>query len=118
MRSSLAPSMAGNKGQGESTSSGWVFNIQRYSVHDGPGIRTTVFLKGCPLRCVWCDNPESQLMHPQIIFWEDHCIQSNTCLAICPRSAVIGEANGRRWIDPERCDFCGLCVEQCYAGAL
>jgi pyruvate formate lyase activating enzyme len=110
--------MAGNKDQDEARSSGWVFNIQRYCVHDGPGIRTTVFLKGCPLHCAWCDNPESQPLQPQIVFWEDRCLHFNTCLTICPRSAVIGELNGKRRIDPERCDFCGLCIEECYAGAL
>lgn len=110
--------MDGNSGQSVAALTGWVFNIQRYSVHDGPGIRTTVFLKGCPLRCLWCDNPESQLIEPQFVFWEDRCIRCGTCLAICPLSAVVEEADGQKRINPEQCDLCGLCVDQCYAGAL
>lgn len=97
---------------------GWVFNIQRYSVHDGPGIRTTVFLKGCPLRCLWCDNPESQQIQPQIVYWPDRCIQCEACLAACPQSALVVDGAGRKTILPEQCDLCGLCVEECYSGAL
>ena len=61
---------------------GWVLNLQRFSLHDGPGIRTIVFLKGCPLRCLWCDNPESQCAEPQILFWEDRCIRCGACVAV------------------------------------
>jgi pyruvate formate lyase activating enzyme len=110
--------MAGDSDQSEDALSGWIFNIQRYSVHDGPGIRTTVFLKGCPLRCLWCDNPESQLIEPQFVFWDDRCIHCGDCLAICPRSALTGEAYGRKRVDLEQCNLCGLCVDGCYAGAL
>lgn len=110
--------MAGNREESEEALAGWVFNIQRYSVHDGPGIRTTVFLKGCPLRCLWCDNPESQLIKPQFVFWEDRCIRCGNCLAICPLSAVTEDSNGIKRINPEQCDLCGLCVDQCYADAL
>ena len=110
------PNMDGNRRQGDEA--GWVFNIQRYAVHDGPGIRTTVFLKGCPLHCLWCDNPESQHIEPQFVFWEDRCIHCGTCLAICPLSAVSEDDQSRKQIDPMRCDLCGLCVDQCYAGAL
>jgi len=110
--------MDGNSAQSDVALAGWVFNIQRYSVHDGPGIRTTVFLKGCPLRCLWCDNPESQLIETQFVFWDDRCIRCGNCLAICPLSAVVEEADGRKRINPEQCDLCGLCVDQCYAGAL
>ncbi|MCJ7434624.1 MAG: glycyl-radical enzyme activating protein [Anaerolineales bacterium] len=108
--------MDGNRKQGGEA--GWVFNIQRYAVHDGPGIRTTVFLKGCPLHCLWCDNPESQPVEPQLVFWEDRCIHCGTCLAVCPLSAVLEDSQGRKQIDPKLCDLCGLCVDQCYAGAL
>jgi pyruvate formate lyase activating enzyme len=97
---------------------GWVFNIQKFSVHDGPGIRTTVFLKGCPLRCVWCDNPESQSMEPQIVFWDERCIQCGACMAVCTRSAIVADEAGRKQVLPERCDLCGHCLEECYAGAL
>jgi pyruvate formate lyase activating enzyme len=110
------PNMDGNRKQGDDA--GWVFNIQRYAVHDGPGIRTTVFLKGCPLHCLWCDNPESQHIEPQFVFWEDRCIHCGTCLAVCLLSAVLEDSQGRKQIDPELCDLCGLCVDQCYAGAL
>lgn len=108
--------MDGNRDQSEEA--GWVFNIQRYAVHDGPGIRTTVFLKGCPLNCLWCDNPESHRIKPQFIFWEDRCIHCGTCVAVCPQLAVFEDDQGRKQIDPERCDFCGVCVDQCYADAL
>jgi pyruvate formate lyase activating enzyme len=97
---------------------GWVFNVQRYSVHDGPGIRTTVFLKGCPLGCVWCDNPESQSDIPQIVYWQDRCMHCGTCLHVCPQAAILEKDNGWRQIDRKLCDLCGLCIEECYAGAL
>jgi pyruvate formate lyase activating enzyme len=99
-------------------STGWVFNIQKFSVHDGPGIRTSVFLKGCPLRCVWCDNPESQSMEPQIVFWDEHCIRCSACIAVCTQSAIVADMAGRKQVVPERCDLCGRCLEECYAGAL
>ena len=97
---------------------GWVFNIQRFSVHDGPGIRTTVFLKGCPLRCLWCDNPESQSIAPQVVFWDERCIGCQVCITVCPQSAIVSDQAGRKQVSPERCDLCGRCVEECYAGAL
>lgn len=97
---------------------GWVFNVQRFSVHDGPGIRTTVFLKGCPLRCAWCCNPESQRALPQIVFWEERCIRCDACLAVCDRGAISLDADGRKWVSPERCDLCGRCLEECFSGAL
>jgi pyruvate formate lyase activating enzyme len=98
--------------------SGWVFNIQHFSIHDGPGIRTTVFLKGCPLRCLWCDNPESQQLEPQIVFWQERCIHCDVCLSICPQMALEVDAEGNRRLIVERCDLCGRCVEECYAQAL
>ena len=107
--------MAGNRELGDS---GWVFNIQRYAVHDGPGIRTTIFLKGCPLHCLWCSNPESQHMKSQFDFWEERCIHCGNCLSVCPQLAVSEDSQGKKHIDPGHCDFCGLCIEQCYADAL
>lgn len=97
---------------------GRVFDVKKFSVHDGPGIRTTVFLKGCPLRCLWCSNPESQRMEPQIVFWPERCIRCETCLAVCPQSAIVADEAGRKQVLPERCDLCGRCLEECYAGAL
>jgi pyruvate formate lyase activating enzyme len=100
------------------TSAGWIFNLQRYSIHDGPGIRTTVYLKGCPLQCAWCCNPESQSRKPEIIYWQERCMRCGTCLEVCPQGAVIEIEGGWKQVDRSRCDTCGLCVEECYSGAL
>jgi pyruvate formate lyase activating enzyme len=97
---------------------GWVFNIQHYSVHDGPGIRTTVFLKGCPLRCLWCSNPESQQLKPQILFENTNCIRCDTCMEICPEDAIAVNEDGIRQIIAERCTLCGVCIDECYAEGL
>jgi len=67
---------------------GIVFNIQKFSIHDGPGIRTTVFLKGCPLRCKWCANPESQLSQVQILYDKEKCAHCGTCTHVCPNQAI------------------------------
>ena len=95
---------------------GMVFDIQRLSVHDGPGIRTTVFLKGCPLRCVWCHNPESNAIQPQLAFHENLCIGCGNCFAICPNQCHALN-NGRHEIARAQCAGCGLCVQAC-TGAL
>src|SRR4030066_103782 len=93
---------------------GIIFNIQRYSIHDGPGIRTTVFLKGCPLSCWWCQNPESQLSGQEMIFWGDRCISCGACSAICPSSAIQIK-NGIPITEKEKCILCGKCIEKCPA---
>jgi len=93
---------------------GIIFNIQRYSIHDGPGIRTTVFLKGCPLNCWWCQNPESQLSGQEIVFWEDRCIGCGACSTICP-SGAIQIKNGIPVTEKEKCILCGKCIEKCPA---
>ncbi len=98
----------------ETKTTGIVFNIQRYSIHDGPGIRTTVFLKGCPLNCWWCQNPESQLCGQEMIFWGDRCIGCGACSAICP-SGAIKIKNGIPVTEKEKCIFCGKCIEKCPA---
>lgn len=92
--------------------SGQVFNIQRYSTHDGPGIRTTVFLKGCPLSCFWCQNPESQESKPELLFKEDKCTLCGRCIEVCPTGAN-SIVDGRMIIDRDICAACGDCVIPC-----
>ncbi|MBW2057636.1 MAG: glycyl-radical enzyme activating protein [Deltaproteobacteria bacterium] len=97
---------------------GLIFDIKRYAIHDGPGIRTTVFLKGCPLTCWWCDNPESQSREREFTFWPDRCLGCDACIEACTRDAVVKDDGGMRRIEASRCDFCMSCVEECYPGAL
>jgi pyruvate formate lyase activating enzyme len=94
-----------------------IFNIQRFSIHDGPGVRTTVFLKGCPLSCLWCHNPEGQSAEPQLIFRENRCDACGECAAVCPVRA-LSLADGLLVVDEETCTQCGRCVAACAAGAL
>ena len=91
---------------------GVIFNIQHYSIHDGPGIRTTVFLKGCPLRCVWCQNPESQASLPEIFFNRETCTGCGKCVEVCPKGA-IEIAGGHSKTNRKLCDACGKCAEAC-----
>jgi pyruvate formate lyase activating enzyme len=92
-----------------------IFALQRYSVHDGPGIRTVVFFKGCPLRCQWCQNPEALQRTPELGFVLERCIGSGRCKEVCPEEAILP---GTKRIDRARCTLCGECVETCYAEAL
>lgn len=94
-----------------------IFNIQRFSVHDGPGIRTLVFFKGCPLRCQWCSNPESHIRKPQIAFSQNRCIGCLRCSEVCPHGAVRLTNRVRLEYDRLRCKECGACVATCYANA-
>jgi pyruvate formate lyase activating enzyme len=99
---------------------GTIFNIQGYSIHDGPGIRTMVFLKGCPMRCLWCSNPESQGFQPEVEFFERRCIKCGRCLASCARGAInpdLEPARGHK-INRSLCDECGECARHCPTGAL
>jgi pyruvate formate lyase activating enzyme len=91
---------------------GIIFNIQRYSIHDGPGIRTTVFLKGCPLKCFWCQNPESQEKKPEVLWNKSVCSLCGRCIDICPTGANRLSEKGLI-LDRERCLGCGKCVEAC-----
>jgi pyruvate formate lyase activating enzyme len=97
---------------------GYVFNIQRFSIHDGPGIRTTVFLKGCPLRCGWCSNPESLRSFPEIITRDIKCIKCGRCIKACPQEAIVAQDHVQRVIQWEQCDQCLQCAEDCPAGAI
>lgn len=95
---------------------GLVFNIQRYSIHDGPGIRTTVFLKGCPLSCSWCHNPEGLSPEPEVLIVHDRCRDCGACVRACPRPPAL-RPDGRGRTNRLACRHCGRCVEACLAGA-
>ncbi len=92
---------------------GLIFNKQKFSIHDGIGIRTLVFMKGCPIRCIWCSNPESQLLKKEIMDVSVKCIGCNKCINLCPKGAISSQFEIKR----EECDACGKCVEKCYANA-
>ena len=94
------------------THSGTIFDIQRYSIHDGPGIRTTVFLKGCPLKCLWCSNPESQSKNPEIMFDHSRCTQCGRCVEVCSHKATV-RSDGKIKLLREFCQSCAECVSAC-----
>ena len=97
-----------------------IFNIQSYSIHDGPGIRVTVFVKGCPLRCLWCANPESNLAKPQLMTYSSKCTGCGSCAVRCPYGAVSMEAVDGKYVavtDRTKCIDCGACISACHAEA-
>jgi pyruvate formate lyase activating enzyme len=116
-------------GAGE-PSKGRIFDLKRYSIHDGPGIRTTVFFKGCPLHCLWCHNPEGIDGSPELMHWESRCTRCYACLAACPKGAISTTrssrptrpsrkaASGAVVIDRATCDLCGRCVDACLYEAM
>ena len=100
---------------------GTIFDIQRFAIHDGPGIRTNIFLKGCPLRCWWCQNPEGQSPDPQLMYFEFKCLHCHLCVDVCPLRAievVVKEGGDVHIIDRDKCNACGLCSDSCPSGAL
>ncbi len=97
---------------------GRVFNIQRFSIHDGPGIRTSVFLKGCNLRCLWCHNPESRSPQQEIQYFPQKCMSCLRCVDSCPEGAHYIDEDGVKVFDRTKCTLCGICVENCMYGAL
>jgi pyruvate formate lyase activating enzyme len=99
------------------TLTGTTFNIQRFSTEDGPGIRTTVFLKGCPLRCAWCHNPEGISPRPELVWYDVRCIAARDCQRVCPEGALDLTPKGVV-IDRQRCTVCGACADACPSAAL
>lgn len=96
---------------------GVIFDIQRYSISDGPGIRTTVFFKGCPLKCIWCANPESHNSHPQLFYFDSLCVRCYRCIEVCSTGASTITANGSIHVNRKVCKACGQCTKVCHTEA-
>ena len=96
---------------------GLVFDIKRFAVHDGKGIRSTVFLKGCPLRCAWCHNPEGMVKKRRVWWVENHCIGCGACVNSCPRKAITADKKGMH-VNPALCKGCSTCIDGCPTGAM
>ncbi len=115
MRKELQATLSGGE-RSIALATGIVFDIRRYSIHDGPGIRTAVFFKGCPLHCWWCHNPESQSRGIEMMYRESRCIRCGACIDTCAEGALSWE-NEAVVTDSEKCTLCGACAETCYAEA-
>jgi pyruvate formate lyase activating enzyme len=101
------------------TTKGLIFDVKRFGLHDGPGIRTTIFLKGCPLHCLWCHNPEGISPKPELLLRSARCVRRHACLQTCPKKALRpGPDRGPVLLDRSKCDMCGACVEACAYEAL
>lgn len=96
---------------------GWVTEIQRFSLNDGPGIRTTVFFKGCSLKCAWCHNPETIVFSNELMVYPERCINCGHCVPVCPAGAHF-TADGQTRFDRGKCVSCGKCAEVCFPGAM
>lgn len=94
-----------------------IFDIKRYAIHDGLGIRTTVFFKGCPLACLWCSNPESQAYQPELTYIPAQCLGCGLCEQLCPHQAISRTDQGMV-VDHSKCNLCGICAENCPGDAL
>jgi pyruvate formate lyase activating enzyme len=98
--------------------SGTIFDIKKYSINDGPGIRTTVFFSGCPLSCLWCHNPESQSLTPELLYRAGRCLLCGECIKACPQGAIsLGESSTSIITNRQKCTRCQTCVTTCYSGA-
>lgn len=113
---SLSMQVVIDEKQSEKDVKGIVFDIKKYAIHDGPGIRTTVFFKGCPLRCQWCHNPESMRRNPEHGLRSSRCTRCGACIEVCPNQA-ISFIDNLPLIDTSKCQLCGKCVDICIVGA-
>jgi pyruvate formate lyase activating enzyme len=103
-------------GHTNASARGIIFDIKRYAIHDGPGIRTTVFFKGCPLACRWCHNPESWRFEPEVGVRRSRCLRCGQCVEVCPAGAIVMQ-DGQPVTSLDLCQRCGACIEACPAGA-
>jgi len=112
---SAKPEASGDQSAPEK--SGHVFDIKKYAIHDGPGIRTTIFFKGCPLHCRWCHNPESWNPFPEVGFRRGLCVRCGRCVDACPEHAICFTMEDGPVTDPDECQLCGSCVAACLSSA-